>query len=280
MSLKCGIVGLPNADQNVRRAVGGRHSPFSRCTHTHFARFVVIDQPAFNGRVPVDAIVDAVKNTDLLAHQHADNVSTPWLLWSVDFDPPAGRANDADGALHEYLVSLWKLMGIELTAIYRHCHGFDAVKDGEGFAHYIERCQVETTMPFNDYWITPPPLPTISPARIGVAIAAFTLGVTALVASMAGRWGALTLPLSAALSAYVAYRYVTARGRKPFGTAPNSDLRTILKSLYLQQNFARFAIAQQGADPAALHAAFGQFLDTHRPADVSQPTQAPGVIHS
>ena len=279
-SLREVLATLPTAAQSAACVAGGRESPFSRCQHTHFARFVVIDQPAFNGRVPVDSIVDAIRKTDLLADQHVDNVSTAWLLWAVDFDPGADRANDPDGSLHDYLVNLWNVMGAELAAVYLHCYGFEAVKNGEDFARYIRRCQVETTMPFNDYWITPPPLPTISLARIGIAIGVFTLAMTVLVACKAGWWGLVALALSLALSGYVAYRYILGRGARPFATAPNSDLRTVLKSLYLQQQFARFAIAQQGVDPVGLHAAFGRFVDEHQPSNLAQPSQAPGVIQS
>ena len=42
----------------------------------------------------------------------------------------------------------------------------------------------------------------------------------------------------------------------------------------------RFAIAQQGAAPADLHAAFGTFLDQVKPADLDQPTQPAGVLHA
>ncbi|WP_179403440.1 hypothetical protein [Burkholderia guangdongensis] len=278
-SLRDVLATLPTAAQSAACIAGGRQSPFSRCDRTHFARFVVIDQPAFNGRVPVDSLVDAIRKTDLLAHQPVDNLSTAWLLWAVDFDPGA-HANDADGGLHDYLVNLWNVMGAELAAVYRHCYGFEAVKNGDDFGHYIRRCQVETTMPFNDYWITSPPLPTISIPRIAAAIAVFTLGVTGLVTWKAGAWGWVALLLSLAVSVYTAYRYILGRGARPFAAAPHSNLRTVLKSLYLQQHFARFAIAQQGAAAADLHAAFGRFVDAHRPDDLAGPSQAPGVIQS
>jgi hypothetical protein len=57
-----------------------------------------------------------------------------------------------------------------------------------------------------------------------------------------------------------------------------ADLPNVLKSLYLQQNFADFAVAQQGSTDAALHEAFGQFLEDHKPEDKMSPTQSPGVI--
>lgn len=279
-SLRQVLATLPTAMQSKACEAGGRNSPFSRSHSTHFARFAVIDQPAFNGRVPVDSLVDAIRKTNLLEDQHVDNLSTSWLLLSVDFDPAPSHASDNDGGLHDYLVSLWNVMRDELSAIYRHCYGFETVGTGDEFAHYIERCQVETTMPFNDYWITTPPFlsRSISIPKIGAAIAVFTLVVTLIVAMVAGKLAWLALPVSLALGIYGAYRYVMKCGEVPFDTAPFSDLRSVLKSLYLQQNFARFAIDHQGDDPARLHAAFGDFLKAHRPTDIVSPTQPPGVI--
>ena len=40
----------------------------------------------------------------------------------------------------------------DLEVIFGHCAGFDGVDTAEKFHGYIRKCQVETTMPFNDYW--------------------------------------------------------------------------------------------------------------------------------
>ena len=66
----------------------------------------------------------------------------------------------------------------------------------------------------------------------------------------------------------------------PFPAAPDSDLPSVLKALYLQQRFQEFAVAEQGAGDAALHAAFGRFLAKHRPDDLGWPTQEAGVVRS
>jgi hypothetical protein len=55
---------------------------------------------------------------------------------------------------------------------------------------------------------------------------------------------------------------------------------SILKALYLQQNFVRFAVETQGADHPTLHRRFGEFLAQHAPSNVERPTQKPGVIKS
>jgi len=70
------------------------------------------------------------------------------------------------------------------------------------------------------------------------------------------------------------------RGARPFPTAPDSDLKSVLKGLYLRQMLTRFAIENQGAEPQALYDAFGKFLGEVRPGDVDGPTQVPGVLRS
>ncbi len=64
----------------------------------------------------------------------------------------------------------------------------------------------------------------------------------------------------AVLVAYGAYRWTSRRGAAPLPTAPGCDLPSVLKSLYLQQHFTRFAIEAQGLTDAQLHARFGAFL--------------------
>ena len=69
----------------------------------------------------------------------------------------------------------------------------------------------------------------------------------------------------------------TAVHAAPFPTAPHSDLKSVLKALYLQRHFVDFAIASQGVPPEKLYAAFADFLSAHRP-DAAEPTQIPGVV--
>jgi len=77
---------------------------------------------------------------------------------------------------------------------------------------------------------------------------------------------------------YLLFQFVVRNGQKPMPPAKYGDLPSVLKSLYLQQNFADFVVDNQGRSPADLHAAFGTFVETHKPADKMAPSQAPGVI--
>ena len=58
------------------------------------------------------------------------------------------------------------------------------------------------------------------------------------------------------------------------------DLPSVLKALYIQQNFSDFMVDRQGASADKLHKDFGAFLKKHKPSDKDGPTQPPGVISS
>ena len=53
------LASLPTAQHSLACTASGQQSPFARSPTTHFARFAVIDDPAFNGRDPHDAILTA-----------------------------------------------------------------------------------------------------------------------------------------------------------------------------------------------------------------------------
>ncbi len=274
---------LPTARQAPPTLDSPLNSPFARSRRTHLCRFVVIDDVVYNGRNPTDAILGSVKGVDLLEHQPVDRLNAPYLLFAADFDAASG----ADSELRSFLTELWSTMETELRAVFEHCVGFDRVNSAQAFGDYIKRCQVETTMPFNDYWTSPLPVtdldlkPLLAPALIGAAVTLIALVLWILgIGGWPWSWITLAGVAATAVSLWVAYRRIMNRGGQPFPTAPNSDLRSILKALYLQQRFVDFAIANQGAEPAALQAAFGRFLEEHKPGDLDAPTQEPGVIRS
>ena len=266
---------LPTALQSPASEKIGIEAPFARSLRTHFVRIFVIEAPNYNGRDPKDSILAAIEKSDPLQAQPVDELSTPYLAFVGDFDP----AGDEPRA---WLAELWTLAKPELCSVFHYCYGFDEGFDAAAFAAYVAKGQVETTMPFNDYWTVPPPFPALLP---GLLAAPPVLGAVAgVVLGLMARWpwwvdGLLALALGAA-GVFVSYRLVMTRGARPFPTAPNSSLRDVLKALYLQQAFARFAADNQGAAPVELQAAFVQFLAQVRPSDLDGPTQSPGVIRS
>ncbi|MEP6564470.1 MAG: hypothetical protein ABJB10_04985 [Mesorhizobium sp.] len=277
-------------------------SPFSRNTRNHFARFVIINGAAFNGRISGDALIATARGINPLAPQPVDRLGTPFLLFAADIDAQV----EGDGALRTYTDELWATMKSDLTVIFGHCVGFDGVDSADGFHAYIKRCQIETTMPFNDYWPDgldvkdkTLALGALKPAAI-VAAGATLLWLAALLLhgvfavfgvhngfaqwiATAAAWGGvvvLLLIILALLTAWGLYRRIFRQGRTPFATAPGSDLPSVLKSLFVQQHFTRFAIEAQGLNDAALHARFGAFLGAVKPDDTAVLTQQAGEIRA
>jgi hypothetical protein len=284
--LRATLAALPTAMQTPATEKIGLNSPFARSTRTHFARFAILDDVAFNGRGQRDPIKVALKlSPQPNVTDPVDRLPCSYLIFVVDFDADDG----SEAARDDYLAHLWSVMQEELRSILMHCDGHEGLTDAAGFARLVRACQVETTMPFNDYWQGAPPLapmplkPLLAPAI--AAAGALLLGllgavVAALMGGRAGSWLLLALAglLALPLALWWAYGRINAAGARPFPTAPHSDLQGVLKALYLQQKFTQLAIDTQGATPAALHAAFGEFLATHRPQDTATPTQKPGVV--
>jgi hypothetical protein len=301
--LREALASLPNFSE----AAGQRRvSPFARSDTTHFVRFGVIDEPAFNGRVSADAIFG--RGGDPAIAQPVDLLTRPWLVMAADFD-----VQDAsDGARDRWAADLWELMQPELTEIFGYCcefstrddlksnhrRPFEPVRSGADFAAYLARGQIETTMSFNDYWIKPPPLPDFPisrmlniikyPALLFALVAAYLRWWPVHVASWSPRdwdWVGFLIVAGAALlgaivGAGIDLLMISRRGARPFPRAPNSDLRSVLKGLYLQQRLVEFAISHQFSEPEQLHRAFGDFLGQVRPDDLNRPTQSRGVLKS
>lgn len=275
------LAAMPTAQQSPATEASGLNSPFARNPRTHFARLFVVDEVAFNGRGQRDPIKVALVGPPPSQFDPVDRLEGAWLAYVTDFDAADGESATIDA----YLADLFRVMEPEWRDILQHCHGYDRVDGPDGFAKLIRACEIETTMPFNDYWarglsLTPLNLkPFIHGAAGGAA--ALLLGLLLAIFIDAGwLWLSLLGLLAVVVAAGLAFVTVSREGAKPLPTAPRSDLPSVLKALYVQQNFTRFAIAQQGAPPDALHEAFGAFLAEHRPADVMAPTQARGVVRS
>lgn len=272
---------LPTAQHSPASAGSHLQSPFAGSFRTHFARFAVMDAPAFNGRDTADALRTALSSltsrVDLLEAQPVDRFERPYLLFCADFDV-AENDNDPIGS---YLTELWGCMGADWARILSHCEGYRH-GDQRDFVEYLRSCRVETTMPFNDYAVAPPP-PRTPPVTV---IAATALGVLVVVGGLIGLlapfpwWGRAGLGLAAGLAAALlaAFVLVFRMGPRPAPYAPGVDLRTILKALYVQAAFSRFAATRQGCDPATLLSSFQAFLTQTDPTNLQAPTQAPGVV--
>ena len=279
---------LPTGQQTSESPLDAEPSPFARNALNHLARFAIVDGPAYNGRVSGDTIVGKALGIDPLTPQPVDRLNAPYLLFAADVD----ARGDGESGLRAYTDALWTTMERELRSVFGHCLGFAGVEDAGAFHAYVKRCQVETTMPFNDYWADGLVAQGLgrrlyAPLAVaGIALAAFiaTIAILAFsdLLSALGAWRYVIPLVEAALvplALFAAYKRVMDNGAKPFPTAECSDLPSVLKALYLQQRFARFAIEAQGLDDGALHARFAAFLAASVP-DAAQPTQGPGQVFS
>lgn len=271
---------LPTALQSHATEEIGINSPFSRSLRTHFARFAIIDQPYYNGRDPENTLLEAIGGVNLLEPQPHDQITCPYIIVSIDFDPSTPDAKDEPRA---YLEELWTLMPKELTAVFQYCYGFDTVKNAATFADFMIACQIETTMSYNDYYTGAPPLKSASYA---IVIGAPLVGlVLPLALHFALQWWggwltALLALLGPILGVVVDYVYLMWFGNRPFPGNPDATLPHVLKGLYLHQAFVRFAADHQGDTQEERGAAFRKFIETHRPADLTCPTQPPGVVRA
>jgi hypothetical protein len=279
---------LPTARQSPATQALPADSPFARCRKTHFARLAVIDDVLFNGRAPSDAIFNPGNRT---IPGPVDQLPCPYLLFVLDFDAPNGTEDE----VREYLRDIWSLMEGDLSPVFTNCFRYaETVTSADSFANYVIDHQVETTMPFNDYWPGLAPLPALSVGVLLLTIVAIAVltgfalywllwqaGLTGSIAwsrYSAEMIGIVLLSLAAGLAA--AYWLIMTRGHKAFPAAPNSDLKSILKALHLQRQLISFMIRNQGGTAAQLHAAFDAFLKSVQVNDTDAPSQAPGTIPS
>ncbi len=279
-------------------------SPFARNLKNHFVRLVLIEDFAYVGRKSVNPLITVLSELFLKPKHHInpvvaqaqDHLSCPFLLFTADFDAESGDA----GARDAYLKELWSTAAPEIREIFHHCVGFDEVADAEGFARYIARCQIETTMPFHDYFPQGVPLKenpdSLEPEDGKLAetsiykyagVFFFIAALVSLFLTFVWPGPSWLWPLWVLIGCVAGFAGDYALGRnaggKSYPPAQNATLPDVLKALYLKEKFARFAIDNQ-FDAAApdgaqhLQARFKDFLSTHRPQDVAAPTQAPGTI--
>jgi hypothetical protein len=269
---------LPTALQTREAEKIGIQSPFARSLRTHFVRIFVIDAPAYNARDSGDTLVSTLKGIDPLQAQPVDRLAAHYLAFVADFDPAADGAEEPRSWLEE----LWRVARPELCSVFQYCYQFDPHGEAATFASFVMKGQVETTLPFNDYWTITPPIPNLTGIQLAIAPALGALAAVGLAAMGHWPWWAGLGPVLAFAVAGVVFDYflIGYLGGKPFPTAPHSSLRDVLKALYLQQAFSRFAADQQGASPAQLRTAFAAFVARTRPDDLTGPTQPPGVIRS
>ena len=273
------------ANRNANAISNQYNAPFSRDLSTHFSRFAIVDDVAYVGKQHKDAILATIQGINPVIPETIDQLPFSYLAWIAEFDAEDG----SESSLKKYLYGLWDVMEFELTAIFRHCQNFKADNPKESFINIVISSRLETTMSFNDYywsgepglWKGSPSLPNKLPGVISLPlVSAGIIFVVSLVKGVSGWTALLLFVILLIVTILWIYRRILNAGAKPFPAAPRTDLRSILKSLYLQRQFIRFMIKNQAASPKTLKTAFAEFIALHNPGDISFPTQAPGSIPS
>ena len=265
---------LPTAQQDKASQSSGLQSPFASVPGTHFAHVFIIDDARYNGRRPSSPIWNLINNVKMTEPQDIDHLPDAYLVLAIDFDAEDG----SEATLRRYVDSLWQNMSEEVRLIFAHAGNFHQVQDANDFYEFVREGQIRTNLPFNDYWAYEPPLPSPVPWML-VASVAVLLGAMAL--ALSGIWGTslwgltgLTFLTLIAVNIGIIARF----GLSPFPKAPDSDLNTILKALYIQQSYTGFAIENLGKTDQELVAAFDEFCETHDPCHIASPSQPPGVL--
>lgn len=267
---------LPTAHQDRVTRDAPECSAFATVPGVHFARFFVLDQLVYNGRKPTNAVYNLLAGRNLVEAEQVDQFEHAWLVMTLDMDAPDG----SEASLRACSDQLWLHMETELRQIFGHCEGFDdkTIQNASDWFSYLKRCQVTTTMPFNDYWTGDWPA---SPLGRWIRVAAVAVAGLALAAGLSGTWpfGWISLTLSAVFIWVLAIiACVLKLGTTPFPKAPDSDLPSVLKALHIQRTFSHMALRQQGADAASLHGEFGKFINKERPTDLTRPTHPAGCL--
>jgi hypothetical protein len=102
----------------------GDKSPLAKVDHTHFARWVVMDAPVYEG-----------------GRQRHDSWSAPRLLFTSNFD----------GDLDRYLERLRVGLGEEADKIWGHCKDYPGAGNAAEFAAWIKRNQVDSSLFYAAY---------------------------------------------------------------------------------------------------------------------------------
>lgn len=298
-AVRIALAKMPSALQSPATQKIALNSPFARNRRTHLARMFVLNDVVYNGRVGKNALLASITGDDPATIKPVDRLNTSYLVFCADIDAVEEDGKPLPGELSPtqrrrvrdaYARKLWETMEPELREIYINCEGFEGVETADAFADYLNRCHVETTMPFHDYYLELPKFNTLPlKGLLGAVALPFLVALLALVLRLLGIMempliGASTLwtlvfglVLTGAVG-YVAVHYAIRNGEKPLPPGKYDDLPSVLKALYLQQNFSDFVVDAQGAAPPDLHARFAEFLAAHKPSDRDGPTQDPGVV--
>ncbi|HVL26630.1 MAG TPA: hypothetical protein VM390_00675 [Acidimicrobiales bacterium] len=123
---------------HLRKLPTAGDSPLARVPRTHFARWVIVPQPAYQG-----------------PPMRPDPWKSQYLFFTSCFD----------GDLPSYLDDLCRLIGPDVDAVWQHCVGYPGSSDPAAFARYISHNRIPTEVYFAAY-----PDATVEDVRASLAL--------------------------------------------------------------------------------------------------------------
>ena len=247
--VRIALASMPTALQSPATEKIGVNSPFARNTRTHLARMFVINDVVYNGRIGKNALAASISGDDPATIGKVDRLNTSYLVFCADIDavevdgaplPRTLSREDQKRVRASYAAKLWDTMEDELRAVYSNCVGFDGVESAEDFAAYLDRCHVETTMPFHDYYLKLPEFNRL-PVKPLLALVALPLLYT-LVALVLRIFGVMHMPvfgtdtlvalvlgaIVTVAAGFAAVLYAIKNGEKPLPPGAYDDLPSVL----------------------------------------------------
>jgi hypothetical protein len=120
-------------------------SPMALVPNTYFCRYYILDDVCTQS-LPGAGIWDTISDIlpmmptkwRLAALPYEDHLMSRYLVFSSDFH----------GDLEPYLQGMWRSAEAHVRSIWRHCYGFDNVRDAATFIDYAKRCQLDASLFF------------------------------------------------------------------------------------------------------------------------------------
>lgn len=292
------------AEEGDCLAGAARAVPFSMNHRTHFARMVVVEDVAYNGLQHGDTLLglSRILLSTLLPpinQESPDHLPIAYLLIAIDFDSSDGFRSSVEAYFNE----LWLHMEQEWTLILRHCREFESNQywARESFVRLLMRYEIESTFGFTNYnwmarnarrWrhdrcdrlslrsrdqsldqqgllvlgILSPLFACVIPVMIGISIALLAFRSPAFLVL-----GLLIVP------SMLCWHLFLRSANRPWPREPKTDLKSILKSLYLQHKFLDFLLnLQSPQNNASLRRQFRSFLAEINHHDTEFPSFMPG----
>lgn len=291
------LAGLPTSNDvpdEFRKELDQWKAPPSLNDRTHFLRWAVITDLAYNGRPRRSFLTQLLE--DLRGHRLTDaepqtRLSRAVLLMSVIFDADDG----SDKTVDNYLRELWANMKTELNLILPCLVGFEKENAATSFVQLVRRHQIRPAFSWSDYAWESDDVPE---GRYWGALATL-LPLVLIPAITVARCssanpGAWEIALAAALW-ISAFHWASQRFERlintpsavpssPFdGRAGNDStqpqtsrlrLRDIRKAMYLRDQMISFLSDLQCVSPddypERLHSEFGAFIEAHKPMDTME----------